>query len=124
MQVIGVLLNAVEDSHSLEFNTFLDAMSQRPIDVHMAREYAESIEMTDYFTYAGSLTTQPCTEGFTWFVVGEPKLITHDQFDLFIERWGGNIDYGTSRHLQELNGRTVYRVAAQAPLEEAPLQLL
>ncbi len=33
----------------------------------------------EYWTYAGSLTTPPCTEGIRWFVTAQPLLVSREQ---------------------------------------------
>jgi carbonic anhydrase len=55
-----------------------------------------------YYTFAGSLTTPPCTEGITWFVLKTPARISQDQADAF-----GRIYPHDARPLQPLNGREV-----------------
>jgi carbonic anhydrase len=32
-----------------------------------------------YWTYAGSLTTPPCSEGLRWFVMAQPLLVSPEQ---------------------------------------------
>lgn len=36
-----------------------------------------------YYTFAGSLTTPPCTEGVTWLVLKTPQRISQGQLDVF-----------------------------------------
>src|SRR4029078_12317809 len=36
-----------------------------------------------YYTFAGSLTTPPCTEGITWFVLKTPAGLSQDQAEAF-----------------------------------------
>jgi len=55
-----------------------------------------------YYTFAGSLTTPPCTENVTWFVLKTPKRISQAQADLF-----GKIYPRDSRPTQPLFGRPV-----------------
>ena len=55
-----------------------------------------------YFTFAGSLTTPPCTEGVSWFVLETPVTISSKQVATF----AGIYPYD-ERPTQPLNGRTV-----------------
>jgi carbonic anhydrase len=55
-----------------------------------------------YYTFAGSLTTPPCSEGVTWFVLKEPSNISAAQLAKFGSRYAMN-----ARPVQPLNGRTV-----------------
>jgi carbonic anhydrase len=36
-----------------------------------------------YYTFSGSLTTPPCTEDVTWFVLKTPERISQRQADAF-----------------------------------------
>ncbi|WP_412062369.1 carbonic anhydrase [Rubrivirga sp. IMCC45206] len=56
----------------------------------------------DYFTYDGSLTTPPCTEGVRWLVLGEPIEMSADQIAAFADARGSRY-----RPLQPLNDRAV-----------------
>jgi len=55
-----------------------------------------------YYTFAGSLTTPPCSEGVTWFVLATPKAISKEQVARF-----GKIYRANARPVQPLNGRAV-----------------
>lgn len=55
-----------------------------------------------YYTYAGSLTTPPCSETVTWFVLKRPATLSQAQFKAFNGILGNNF-----RPLQDRNGRVV-----------------
>src|SRR5262249_22627140 len=55
-----------------------------------------------YYTFAGSLTTPPCSEGVTWFVLKNPTSISTDQVARFNKLYPMN-----ARPVQPLNGREV-----------------
>lgn len=55
-----------------------------------------------YYTFAGSLTTPPCSENVTWFVLKTPATVSPDQ----VERFG--LQYPmNARPVQPLNDRVV-----------------
>jgi carbonic anhydrase len=58
-----------------------------------------------YFTYDGSLTVPPCSEGVTWFVMKAPIEASAEQIAKFHEVTHGDTD----RPVQPLNGRKVLR---------------
>jgi carbonic anhydrase len=57
---------------------------------------------TSYYTYMGSLTAPPCTEGVTWLVLRNPLDISADEIGAFAALYPHDI-----RPLQPLNGRVV-----------------
>lgn len=62
----------------------------------------EALLPTDrsYFTYEGSLTTPPCTEGVRWIVLREPITLSKAQIDAIAEDHGA-----TNRPVQPLGDR-------------------
>jgi len=56
----------------------------------------------DYYTLQGSLTTPPCSEGVTWFVLKAPVKIAQAEVAAFAKIYPHN-----ARPVQPLNGRTV-----------------
>ncbi|MDE1928129.1 MAG: carbonic anhydrase family protein, partial [Burkholderiales bacterium] len=55
-----------------------------------------------YYTYMGSLTTPPCTEGVEWIVMRQPLTLSSAQADLFARIYPMN-----ARPLQALDGRRI-----------------
>jgi len=56
----------------------------------------------DYYKYTGSLTTPPCNEGVTWFVMKDPITLSEDQLRAFQTLFPVN-----ARSVQPLNGRVI-----------------
>ncbi|WP_317205649.1 carbonic anhydrase family protein [Janthinobacterium sp.] len=60
----------------------------------------------DYFTYMGSLTTPPCSEGVLWLVMKEPQQASPAQMALFSRLYPLNarpIQSGSGRMIKESN---------------------
>ena len=55
-----------------------------------------------YFTYMGSLTTPPCTEGVRWVVMRQPVTLSAEQIELFARIYPMN-----ARPVQQLAGRRI-----------------
>lgn len=55
-----------------------------------------------YFTYMGSLTTPPCTEGVLWLVLKQPVSVTMSQIDFFARLYPMN-----ARPIQSAAGRII-----------------
>jgi len=57
-----------------------------------------------YFTYQGSLTSPPCSEGVNWFVLTQSVDVSSKQMDMLAHYHKNNV-----RPVQKLSGRSVYR---------------
>ena len=55
-----------------------------------------------YFTFSGSLTTPPCSEDVTWFVLKHPVTVTEAEIEQF-----GKLYRHDARPTQPLYGRVV-----------------
>lgn len=55
-----------------------------------------------YYTFSGSLTTPPCSEGVTWYVLRTPQTISTEEGAAFARVYAHN-----ARPVQPLNGRVV-----------------
>ncbi len=55
-----------------------------------------------YFTYMGSLTTPPCSEGVLWMVMQQPVTVSGEQIDVFARLYPMN-----ARPLQQASGRLI-----------------
>lgn len=60
-------------------------------------------EAEDFFNYAGSLTTPPCSEGVRWFVLKKRITVSHQQ----VEEFSHFVHGANARPVQALNDRTV-----------------
>lgn len=60
-------------------------------------------DTSEYYTYVGSLTTPPCSEIVTWFVLKEQATVSDQQFRAFNDIMGNNF-----RPLQARNGRPIF----------------
>lgn len=57
---------------------------------------------TSYFTYMGSVTAPPCTEGVKWFILKSPMTVSADEIAAFARLYPHDV-----RPPQPLNGRVV-----------------
>jgi carbonic anhydrase len=55
-----------------------------------------------YYTYSGSLTTPPCTEGVTWFVLKTPEEISSGEVEVFAKLYPHDV-----RPAQKVEGRVI-----------------
>ena len=56
----------------------------------------------NYYTYMGSLTTPPCSEGVLWLVMKQPVQVSQDQINIFSRLYRNN-----ARPIQPSSGRLI-----------------
>ncbi len=59
-------------------------------------------EQRQYYTYMGSLTTPPCSEGVLWMVMKQPANLSRDQINVFARMYPMN-----ARPIQSAAGRMI-----------------
>ena len=106
LAVVAVLLEAREQPHA-----FLRALWPH-LPLEQERESAPKDVVIDvnallpeartYFTYIGSLTTPPCSEGVLWLVLKTPVEVAPDQVAVFGKLYSMN-----ARPLQPAHGRLI-----------------
>jgi carbonic anhydrase len=79
-----------------------DAYSQTGVGLSLDPSKLIPIESEHVFTYAGSLTTPPCSEGVSWYVLSEPLKVTPAQIGQLKEFFTSN-----NRIVQNTATRTV-----------------
>lgn len=77
---------------------------KRAVDVSDAAVNATDLLPTDrgYYTFSGSLTTPPCSEGVTWYVMKSPVPLSDAQLGAFAGLYPTN-----ARPIQPTNGRGI-----------------
>eukprot|EP01060_Flectonema_neradi_P027208 TRINITY_DN3682_c4_g1_i3.p1 TRINITY_DN3682_c4_g1~~TRINITY_DN3682_c4_g1_i3.p1 ORF type:complete len:365 (+),score=59.68 TRINITY_DN3682_c4_g1_i3:52-1146(+) len=102
---------------------------------HPSINILDIIPSVDYFTFDGSLTTPPCTEGIKWYVVAQPATMSIGQLTEFqrVMEFSKELDivspgvtdplveYGNNRPLQPLNQRTVLKYQSNRHVTEQHL---
>jgi carbonic anhydrase len=103
--VVAVLMKAGSENYPLHV-----LWGKLPTDVGKEAEYkkvqlnAEDFLPNDhnYYTFSGSLTIPPCTEGVTWYVMQKPVEVSSTQIAAFAKFFPNN-----ARPLQPDNGRGI-----------------
>lgn len=102
--VVGVMINVGADNEALA--TVWDNLpAQESPETTIPNVRVNAADLLPdspftYYTYPGSLTTPPCDQGITWFVLTTPIEMSAEQ----IERFKTIIEVN-NRPVQELNGR-------------------
>jgi len=75
---------------------------EKAVDVHEVTFNAKDLLPSDlgYYTFNGSLTTPPCSEGVTWYVLKNPMTISDAQVATFAKEYPKD-----ARPIQRVNGR-------------------
>lgn len=76
------------------------------------RNFLYTVKMQDYWTYDGSFTQPPCTEGIKWSVMKEVQSISPEQLTTLKDGLKNTPNYdaerGNNRVVQNLNERTLF----------------
>jgi carbonic anhydrase len=106
LAVVAVLLKAGAANALIEtlWQHIPAEISHEPIRVPGVHINATELLPPDhgYFTYLGSLTTPPCTEIVTWYILKAPTQLSLQQVQTFKKYYSNNV-----RPVQPLNDRTV-----------------
>jgi len=70
--------------------------------------WLNELDTDEFWSYNGSLTTPPCTEGVKWSVLKTVQPISREQLSAFSREWPNTRGNGDARATQLLNGRNVY----------------
>ncbi|MDT4288472.1 carbonic anhydrase family protein [Methylomonas sp. MO1] len=106
MAVLGVLVKA--GAHNPAFQEILEQSPKHigdtinpPIMIRPALLLPEHTQ--HFYTYAGSLTTPPCSEGVQWFVLQDILEVSEQQ----IRDFSSKFYHDNARAEQKLNGRVL-----------------
>ncbi len=83
--------------NSLPLEKKEETMSPVPIDMNLMLP-----EDRRYYTYMGSLTTPPCSEGVLWLVLKQPAQLSVEQLAVFAKLYPMN-----ARPIQQASGRMI-----------------
>lgn len=83
--------------NALPLEKGIEQASSVPIDLNQILP-----EQKQYFTYMGSLTTPPCTEGVLWMVMKHPAQMSREQIGIFARMYPMN-----ARPVQSAQGRMI-----------------
>ncbi|WP_042246745.1 carbonic anhydrase [Jejuia pallidilutea] len=103
--VLGVLGEEGEESQLFEFfESFLPIKEGETKDIHQKIDLSSLfLEDKHYYTYGGSLTTPPCSEGVNWVVFKEPIVLSVEE----VLKLRNNMPINNYRNEQPINERVV-----------------
>jgi len=103
LAVVAVLLTKGSSNSFLETVwKNIPAEKEKPVEVAGIRLNVKDLlpSGNGYYSFSGSLTTPPCSEGVTWYVLKEQVSLSADQLAAFARIYPTN-----ARPIQPLNGR-------------------
>jgi len=120
--VLGMLFNATENYTESILTNVIDgiislqnqSLPTQSIDwnINLHDLFVPLIEQHSFYSYLGSLTTPPCTEDVTWYVMSQPLSINVNQLNYFI-----NIMNNTARPTQPLYNRQITYYVPQSSID-------
>jgi len=118
MAAVSVLLNPAGKEHAFIQTVWnhIPLLRNEPVappDVMLDLAKALPRDLS-YYTYMGSLTAPPCTEGVTWYVLKNPVDISPEQAQIFGRLYPSNV-----RPIQAGNSRLIKESRARPPAPAA-----
>jgi carbonic anhydrase len=102
LAVVGLMFDEGEENSMLDQLTGFRPAGMEPYTGPV--DYNLVVTSRDqYYTYNGSLTTPPCSEGVLWVVLKNPITASKEQIDRFHDTMGAD----TNRPIQPRNARTI-----------------
>ena len=106
LAVVAVLLTKSDTPNSLVKTLWENLPKKKEVETPVDNVTINAADLLPaskaYYTFAGSLTTPPCTEGVTWFVLKSPTAVSGDEIARFGKSYPMN-----ARPVQPLNGREI-----------------
>jgi carbonic anhydrase len=107
LAVVGALIE--EGSHNAAFDpVWANLPKEKGVEAHLENVMVNVDDLLpkdlSAYSYDGSLTTPPCSEGVTWFVLTTPVRLSAEQIAAFRA-----VVHDNNRPVQPLNARTVVR---------------
>ena len=97
------LFDSVEAKNDQSPDTLVDAQ---------LNDFVKYVDMTRYWSYDGSFTTPPCTEGIKWTVIQQVQSISEEQLKKITGRLAGDSSFaegkGNNRIVQDHFERTLF----------------
>jgi carbonic anhydrase len=106
LAVVAVLLQAGDKENALIRRLWENLPKTKEVESTVDAVSIDATELLPanraYYTFIGSLTTPPCTEGVTWLVLQHPTSVSSDEVARFAKLYPKN-----ARPVQALNGREI-----------------
>jgi carbonic anhydrase len=81
---------------SLQFNQTQNGVTTNVTNVNLA-SFLGGLDFSRYWSYAGSLTTPPCSEGIKWTVLEQVQPISKEQLTSFTQFFAGDIKFALGK---------------------------
>lgn len=105
LAVVGVMFQDGKENAALKaLSAFLPDSEGAPSKLAVKLKPTQMMPSSmDYYRFAGSLTTPPCSEGVRWLVMKQPMTASKSQIEAFAKA----MRHHNNRPVQPMNGRVV-----------------